>query len=190
VAIDSSKRDACEAKCDAQDVACLTKCLDEPLDLYVASRAPASLLTGRIEAVASTDKNLNLTSVTENVVIENEIPLPVGPSNVAVGQVVDGNGKLVPRVFVVSFDSRFISVYDPHAPDAPPLVIRTGRGPFGIAFDSTPGDPGAGNAESYLYVSQFTDSYLSVVDLDERRRSFGSVVLNIGDPEPPKGEQR
>ncbi len=191
MAIDSTKRDACEAKCasDAED--CFQACLDIPLDLYVASRAPASLLIGHITTTADLTDGA-VTGVKEVISLDEETPIPPGASGVAVGKVVDPSGQLATRIFVVSFDSRFILSYDPQLKRVD-ATLRTGRGPFGMAFDAVPaGTLGATTpgAEAYLYVGQFTDSYVSVFDLDMRRRTFGSVLINVGPPTPPKGEQQ
>ena len=36
-----------------------------------------------------------------------------------------------------------------------------------------------------MLVGHFTDSYLGVVDLDQRRSTFGQMIANIGVPVPP-----
>jgi hypothetical protein len=65
------------------------------------------------------------------------------------------------------------------------LIIKTGRGPHAIAFDT--GDDGSGNLHSYLYVGHFTDSYLGVVDLDMRHpETFGIMFASIGTPTEPR----
>jgi hypothetical protein len=69
------------------------------------------------------------------------------------------------------------------------MSIKTGRGPFGLAFDVDPAS-GAGDAKSLLYVGHFTDSYLGVVDLDTRHElSYGSMLLTVGPPQAPREEQ-
>ena len=89
------------------------------------------------------------------------------------------------RVFAVAFDSRLVFSYDPEARriDA---VIRTGRGPHAIAFD-TGVDAVRGEPYSFMYVGHFTDSYVGVVDLDLRRpNTFGSMFISLGQPTPPR----
>jgi len=187
LAIDSTDRDACEARCgDASpDLACLDACLDVPMRVYVTSRAPASLLVGTITAERS-QVGASTTSVIERISFDETVPLPIGPSEVIVGDVVGFDGEFERRVFAIAFDSRTLVSYDPErrAVDA---LIRTGRGPFGLAVDSGRGP--SGEAESFLWVGHFTDSYLGVIDLDARRPTYGSMLVSFGPPVAPRGEQ-
>lgn len=196
MAFDTSARDACEATCFAElcpdggdacsfDVGlqtCLLGCAETPVGFYLANRAPASLLVGSL-VVEPSFEGTKLTGLREKITLDESVALPLGPSAVGVGQVVGADGTLEPRVFVVSFDARFVSVYDPglHRIET---SIRTGRGPFGLAFDT---DPVAGT--SFMYLSQFTDSYLSVVDLDTRRPSYATPIVSLGPPVSPREEQ-
>lgn len=196
LAFDTTARDACEAACAdalcpdggdscAFDVGyrdCLLACAEEPIGFYVASRSPAALLSGTL-AVEPVYEGQKLTGLREKISLDESITLPLGPSMVAVGRVVGAGGSLEPRVFAVSFDARFITVYDPELRRIE-STMRTGRGPVGIAFDT---DPVAGT--SYMYVSQFTDSYLSVVDLDSRRLSYATPIVSVGPPLAPREEQ-
>ncbi len=97
-----------------------------------------------------------------------------------VGKVIDRNGKLSTRVFVVCFDTRFVFMYDPDAKriDA---TFSTGRGPQALAFDTAPDA-----THSFLFVAHFTDSYLGVIDLDMRNATFGTMFATIGQPLPPR----
>jgi hypothetical protein len=211
VAVDASERQACETSCDAQwescepacsddRIACLAACADIPMRFFVANRAPASLLIGvartqLVEVGASVPEeedekscgSMRLTSAYEVLELEDTVPLTYGASRVAIGHVIvegeDGQPKPKLRVFAVAFDSRFIFSYDPEARriDA---IIRTGRGPHALAFD-TKVEPG-GESHSFLYVAHFTDSYIGVVDLDTRKPTFGSMLLTLGQPESPQ----
>jgi DNA-binding beta-propeller fold protein YncE len=58
--------------------------------------------------------------------------------------------------------------------------LTTGRGPQGVAIDEKNG---------LAYVAHFTDSYVGVVDLDKRHATYGKVLLNVGQPKPPRAEQ-
>ena len=189
MAIDSTKRDACESECftpqadgtQKPDFDCLEGCLDVPLDLYVLSRAPSSLMIGRIDAKAE-KTNGAVSGIDEIVTLSDVLSIPSGASGLSVGHVVDESGQLATRIFAVSFDSRYISVYDPATHDKE-KSIKTGRGPYGMAFDTSTDPP-----EAYLYVGHFTDSYIGVVDLDRRRTTYGEILLSVGPPKPPKGE--
>ena len=191
VAIIDTERRACEESCGgvADELACLTACAENiPLRIYMANRSPASLLTGDMRMIVNRAVDENgveqITSATEDVFFFDSVPLDFGASRVEVGQVVDKSGELVDRIFAVAFDTRRVFVFDPyeHRMEA---VIRTGRGPHDIGFDV--GVDAAGEPFAYLYVGHFTDSYLGVVDLDQRRpQTFGNMVATIGEPEPPE----
>lgn len=185
MAIDGEARAKCEAACVETDLTCMQECVAIPLRLYVVSRAPASLLVGTIETKPAFT-NDELTGLSDRVSLDEEVPLPFGPSLARVGKIVGTNGELETRIFAVAFDARFVAAYNPttHQIDT---IIKTGRGPFGMAFDA--GTSEDGTVESYLYVGHFTDSYLGVVDLDARRPTFGSFVLNAGPPVAPREEQ-
>ncbi|NUP10920.1 MAG: hypothetical protein HOW73_33155 [Polyangiaceae bacterium] len=184
MAFDTTARTACEAGC-ADDRACLEQCLDEKVGFYVANREPPSLLIGQMETTPN-ETDGEVTSLSETFSFEEAIPLPLGPALVFVGQVINLDGELEPRVFVVCFDSRFVVVYDPTLRKVE-AQIRTGRGPFGLAFDT--GTNADGEPTSYMYVTQFTDSYLSVVDLDMSRLSYLTPIVSFGPPQPPREEQ-
>ncbi len=191
LAFDTTARDACERTlCTSDDLDCLRGCLDEKVGFYIASRSPASLLVGTLQTkpIESVDANgdTQITGVDETLSLDESVPLPQGPAIVAVGKVIGATGELETRVFVVCFDSRFVAVYDPVLRRIE-TMIRTGRGPFGLAFDT--GLDESGQLRSYLMLTHFTDSYLSVIDLDSRRLSYATPLLNIGPPVPPREEQ-
>ena len=79
-------------------------------------------------------------------------------------------------------------------------VIKTGRGPHALAFDTDRVRDEAGNPVldaqgnpvwySTMYVAHFTDSYVGVVDLDMRNQAtFGAMYMTLGKPVPPKESQ-
>jgi hypothetical protein len=39
-------------------------------------------------------------------------------------------------------------------------------------------------------VAHFTDSYVGVIDLDARHSSFGTLILTLGTPTAPRGDDR
>ncbi|NUO51216.1 MAG: hypothetical protein HOV80_20345 [Polyangiaceae bacterium] len=186
MAIDSTERDACEALQDPTDVDGLAQCAENfPLRFYAATRSPAALMVGTVEVVVSRTDDI-VTSVTEFVSLDELVALPLGPSGVYIGNIINKKGELEKRVFIVSFDSRAVTPYNPvlHEVEG---VIKTGRGPFGLAFDT--GVDSTGALRSHMYVSHFTDSYLGVVDLDRRRSTYGSILISLGPPVPPREEQ-
>jgi hypothetical protein len=182
IAIDASARAACEADCAAGALECLRDCMDVPLRVFVANRAPATLLIGELKTeVIETDAG-DPTGIFETLNIYDSVPLGFGASKVAVGHVIDEKGVKQVRAFAVSFDSRLVVVYDPDGRDTE-ATIHTGRGPHAIAIDNGP--PGSTDV-AFLYVAHFSDSYLGVVDLDMRhRRTFGQMFASIGRPTPP-----
>lgn len=194
LAIVSSEREACEARCldAATALECQADCAETvPLRIYVANRNPASLLVGRVHTAlvrenTTDDGPRRITAVFHSVEMHGALPLDYGPAHVRVGQVVDVDGSLVDRVFALSFDSRAIAIVDPVA-DAVEAIVRTGRGPQELAVDS-----GADNGETYsfAYVAHFTDSYLGILHLDRRHpATYGQIVASIGEPLPPAGSR-
>jgi hypothetical protein len=151
----------------------------------VASRSPVSLLVGEIETVLSTDGS-SVTSAYDVVTLREVVPLSAGPSRVVMGKVVRPDGSFAPRVLVTAFDSRVVYVYDPDGHRVE-TVIRTGRGPQSLAVDAGVGPDGP---YAHLYVAHFTDSYVGVVSLDQRKpATYGQVLLTVGEPAPPREEQ-
>jgi DNA-binding beta-propeller fold protein YncE len=195
IALDARARQDCESDC-AGDKACLAVCVEIPIDVYIANRAPPSLLIGRIDTTTIPDDSTKPTGAFDRVLITNSIPLLYGASKVIVGDVIDADGKLSRRVFVAAFDSRLIFSYDPHE-ERVDAFFRTGRGPHAMATDTD--EQGAikgarGDADqsghAFLFVGHFTDSYLGVIDLDMRHpESFGTMFASVGTPMPPKGSQ-
>ena len=180
---------------------CLQCCVDTPLRVFVANRAPPTLLIGQLATtlVKSEVDQVSVTGAFDTLTIMDTASLSVGASKVALGKVIAPDGSLRNRVFAVTFDTRFIYVFDPLAPnELPAQPIRTGRGPYAIAFDACcdgsvstclkadaclPGEA----PHAYLYVGHFTDSYLGVVDLDMRSpATFGTMFASIGVPLPPR----
>jgi len=202
VAIDGSERRACEEACPEGDglVACLRACVeDHPLAIYMANRAPAALVIGRIET-RFTEKTgpdgVTPSGAFDVVSFHDSVPLAFGSSRVEMGQVIGADGRPSWRAFAVAFDSRFVFSYDPEARRVD-AVIRTGRGPHAIAFDTERVRDESGNVVlgpdgkelwySTMFVSHFTDSYVGVVDLDMRNQAtFGSMYMTLGVPVPPK----
>ena len=183
LAVDDTARRACESACATMDLACLRGCVDVPIDFFVANRSPASLLLGRVRTTIVEGSGGAGSAAFDVPEIYDAVSLTVGPSKVAMGHVIGTDGKLHRRVFAVTFESRFVFSYDPEARRVD-AVIRTGRGPHAITFDT--GDDGDG-LHSYLYVGHFTDSYLGVVDLDMRHpETFGIMFASIGTPTPPR----
>jgi hypothetical protein len=150
---------------------CVTEASAVPLDVFVTNRAPASLLVGRSRpAIADIASN-------DIPAFHAAVPLPLGPTRVVMGNVMNADGELERRAFALSFDTRRITIYDPVRQRVEAEVV-TGRGPQAFAVDSMRG---------LGYVAHFTDSYIGVVDLDQRHPStYGTIVAGVGRPRPPR----
>ncbi|WP_438029634.1 hypothetical protein [Sorangium sp. So ce233] len=205
IAVDASERQACEAGCGDADLECLARCAAIPISVFVAHRYPNSLLIGELTTTLiereSAEPEDRWAAAYETLAIRDAAPLAAYPSRVEVGDVIGADGARHRRVFALAFDSGLAFSYDPEARriDA---VIRTGRGPQALAFDTghtcgaekercdcSPGDD-ACEPYSLMYIAHFTDSYLGVVDLDMRKaNTFGSMILTVGKPVPPRESQ-
>ena len=197
IAIDSRDREQGYSRCEADSncasaadpKGCRANCLQTApqSSVFVASRAPASLLVGAMTADSNYTFNTNeLPSFTDS------IALTFGPSRVIVGDVRvpttatdkehDDHGPfaLESRVFVVCFDSRRIFVYDPKRRRIE-AIVSTGRGPHALAVDSKRG---------LAYLGHFTDSYLGVISLDQRfPQTYATIVASIGTPKAPRSSK-
>ncbi len=172
-------------QCEADLSRCL-RAVHQPA-VYVASRAPASLLVGAMTTdIGYPSGTSELPSFTDT------IPLTFGPSRVIIGDVkVPGTAQSIQqdsagpfeferRVFVVCFDSRRIFVYDPKR-RVIDSIISTGRGPYALAVDGVRG---------LAYLGHFTDSYLGVVSLDQRfPQTYATIVASIGAPKAPRSSK-
>jgi hypothetical protein len=142
-----------------------------PLDVFVANRSPSSLLVGRTRPVVGDIATSDVPA------FHATLPMPIGPSRVVVGNVITPSGELERRVFVICFDSRRIVIYDPER-NRVEAEIATGRGPHALRVDE---------AHGLAYVGHFTDSYLGVVDLDQRHAStYGTMIATVGRPIAPR----
>jgi hypothetical protein len=181
IALDPEPRQTCEADCGAapDPKQCLAYCAGIQIPVYVANRSPSSLLVGKTRAKQNPVSSDDLPNITDS------IPVTFGPSRVVVGKVVDQSGALSTRVFVVSFDTRRLSVYDPQTRLFETFI--TGRGPHGLVVDS--GTDQSGNPFAHAYVAHFTDSYIGIIDLDQRHKYYGTTVVTLGEPHTPRASK-
>lgn len=171
--VDDSLRVAAVEACGT-DADCLLGASDTPLDVYVTNRSPNSLVVGR------TGGSNTLAKVSELPRFYDSIPLTAGPSRIQMGHVTGVDGEKELRVFVLCFDDGLIYIYDPVRRTVE-SEIRTGRGPYGIAFDTE---------RAIAFVAHFTDSYVGAVSLDKRHPlTFGATVGTLGVPRPPRASK-
>ena len=170
IELDDSRRQACELGCDGTSE-CLIECTATPLDVFAISRSPASLLAGQTRPALATVLSNDVPN------FNHTVPLAVagGPSGLAAGSIIAEDGSRSLRVFALAFNIGLLYVYDP-ALERLESTIQVGRGPQSIALDEEHG---------LLYVAQFTDSHISVVDFDRRRATYGQVLLSVGRPVRP-----
>lgn len=169
--IDPTSRDACEAACGAADAACLELCASVPLDVFLANRIPSSILIGRTTSLRRGPIS------TDRLQVSDAVSVDEGLSSIVLGDIIDGAGVRQRRVFSTSFDARSLTIYDPLA-DRIEARVLTGRGPSAVAIDG---------ARGLAYVAHFTDSYIGVIDLDQRHTTFGTLILALGEPTAPRG---
>jgi hypothetical protein len=166
----------CEAALETEFQSCLATAAAVPLEVFISNRAPSSLVLGRSQARISDSVTSDLPS------FDGPIPLDIGPSRVFVGEIVNERGERERRIFVICFDSRRIAVYDPVRRRLETEIV-TGRGPHAFAVD-------IGEDHAYAYVGHFLDSYVGVVDLDQRHRGmYGAMIATIAKPTPPRASK-
>ncbi|WP_437553018.1 hypothetical protein WME97_17225 [Sorangium sp. So ce367] len=206
IAFDASERQACEDGC-AGAAECLERCVEIPIPVYVAHRGPNSLLIGELTTtLVKKDSDVpaaKRASVFYSIGFHDAAVLGAYPSRIEIGEVIDLEGVPRRRVFALAFDSGLAFSYDPEARRVD-AVIKTGRGPQALAFDtgSTRSDDadkkrcereqGSAGCDPYslMYIAHFTDSYLGVVNLDMRKtNTFGTMILTVGTPVPPRESQ-
>ena len=207
IVIDPTPRLACKAKVapvgptmtveqrDREIQACARK----PARAFIANRSPASLLVGEVGVSEGVDGAYD----PDRLTIHTSEPLSAGPSKVYLAPIVDRDGAYALRVFVVSFDSATVWVYDPDL-GVITDVIRVAPGPFAMAFDPFSFEDVAKHAQvpndgrdgpdlrryRFAYLASFTQSFVQVIDLDNavpNPVTFGRVVYTLGRPTNPKG---
>jgi hypothetical protein len=172
MAVDASARTACEVACASGDVPCLSACAGIAVEVFLSNSIPASLLIGNSTSVRRADV------ANDRLQISDVVAVDPGPSRTVIGHVTDEQGQLRRRVFVASFDSRSVTIYDPEA-RVIEARVATGRGPTALAIDG---------ANALAYVAHFTDSYVGVIDLDRRHDTFGTIIRALGKPSAPRGD--
>jgi hypothetical protein len=180
MAVDASARTACELAC-SDNSACLTDCAGVALEVFMAnapppltsaSRAPGWLMIGNSTSVRRAEVPNDRLQVSDLVAIDS------GASRTVMGAIIDEQGEPRRRVFVTSFDARSVTIYDPDARVIEARVL-TGRGPTALAIDGV---------NALGYVAHFTDSYVGVIDLDRRHKTFGTIIRALGRATAPRGD--
>jgi hypothetical protein len=199
-----SPSEACGQPGQPPSPACIA-CAQTPSRVFIASRAPASLLYGQIGQLGDLSTGFD----PDALILQGSVPVLAGPSRVYLAPEVDATGHFALRLFVVCYDSSAILVFDPDevaglGPEAvPEAVINVGTGPFAMAFDPFSFEdvaaqeadkqlPPAGsplvvkadprqdptlNLKTYRfgYLASYTNSYVQLIDLDDSITTDGSV---------------
>jgi hypothetical protein len=204
IVIDPTPRIACKAKFSPGSPDRET-CARLPARVFVANRTPASMIVGEIgESAPASGQPGGQTYDADRLVLFGNVPLSLGPSRLYLAPIVDRNGNLALRVFIVCFDASAIFIYDPDL-GVVENIIRAGPGPFAMAFDPFTLDdvalrkPVAKDMSHpevdlkvyrFAYLASFTNSFVNVIDLDNSRQdksTFETVVYTLGQPTLPKG---
>jgi YVTN family beta-propeller protein len=127
--------------------------------LYLANRQPPSLQVY--------DTSNDVTGFPKNVALAGT-DLCRETSNLAIANLPDGE-----RAFSSCFQDGEIYVIDPRAGAEVEAIVTVGRGPFGVAASSN---------RAKLYVTNFLDDTIAVVELDPLSPRRFQVVLRIGAP--------
>jgi hypothetical protein len=208
--VDPTPRLACKAKVRPADAATnrtqadvdreVQACARKPARAFLANRTPAALLVGDVGVAEGADGSYD----PDRLLIHTSIPLASGPSRVYLAPIVDRDGAYALRVFVVCFDAATLFVIDPDTL-ALENVIRTGPGPFAMAFDPFTLEDVATHAQvpfdtrdagrglrryRFAYLASFTQSFVQIIDLDDaqaNRATFERIVFTLGNPTNPKG---
>ena len=168
IAVDASARKRAKDHCAAGDSVCIDAANLVPLDVYVANRAPSSLLIGRTRPPQ------------EYPYFFQSVALTAGPSRLVVGHVTTASGEDETRVFVACFDSRRVFVYDPQRSRVETEIL-TGRGPYALVVDPK---------RQLLYVGHFTDSYVGAYSLDlAHPATYGTMLGTLGTPKSPRASK-
>lgn len=93
---------------------------------------------------------------------------------------VDNGGE---RAYVTCFQDGQIYVVDPHGQSKVEDIITVGRGPYGIV--AATGVNPAANMQKQLFISNFLEDTIAVVDVTPSSKTRNRVVLRIGVPRAP-----
>jgi hypothetical protein len=166
---------ACAGAVGSDYQQCLEQAGAVPLDVLVTNRLPASLLAGQTQR-----QTIEQPGSLDLPAIQVAIALGYGPARVVVGNVTTASGARERRAFAVCFDSRRVVVYDPDRQRIETEIL-TGRGPQAFVVDEE---------NALAYVAHFTDSYIGVVDLDQRHlRTYGSIIGSVERPIAPRSSK-
>jgi hypothetical protein len=93
--------------------------------------------------------------------------------------------RVVTRVYVVCFTTGQVAVVDPDLATVADTIL-VGRGPNDIAFNFANDDTTV--AHRRAFVTNFTDSTISVIDLERGSSTENRVIARIGVSSPPVGQ--
>lgn len=134
-----------------------------PTRVFLTNRSPSSMIVGEW----SPD--------TRRLHFFENVPMPIGPSRLvrASFPALEPDGKTIrhhTRIYAAAFDARAIVSYDPETRRVS-NVIRTGKGPYAMTvMVCSPDSPcGDDTSSRLLFVTNFTESTVQVVELDPKK---------------------
>jgi DNA-binding beta-propeller fold protein YncE len=130
--------------------------------MYAMNRNPPSVMTF--------DTSVGDTG-TPGVTLESAVDVCREGERITVGG--DGDGD---RIYVTCFQDGQLYVVDPRGEGSAPDIITTGRGPYAAAASAT---------RHRVYVTNFLEDTISVIDTAAGSPTQGRVVLKIGEPKAP-----
>jgi hypothetical protein len=112
-----------------------------------------------------------------------------GPSHLGLRQWTEAGGpdapdRVITRLYVVCFQTGQVAVIDPDLAIITDTIL-VGRGPNDIAFNFGDGIQPATPLPRRAYVTNFTDSDVSVIDLERGSPTENRVISRIGLTSPP-----
>jgi hypothetical protein len=114
----------------------LQRCAQTPSRVFIANRTPQSVIFGTIGQLSRESGTYD----PDALVLQGNVPVGQGPSQLYLAPIVDLSGHYALRLFVVCYDAAQIWVFNPDDITnlrqlAQAEVINTGLGPFAMAFD-------------------------------------------------------
>jgi hypothetical protein len=139
--------------------------------LYLVSRRPPVLQIW--------DTSMDETGFPANT-LTGEVDICRQASTVATAQTARG-----PRVYVTCFQDGQVYVVDPTSSGRTEDIITVGRGPYSVVAGHSDPDVDDATHRRRLYITNFLEHTVAVVDIDPASKFYNRVVLRIGVPKVP-----
>jgi DNA-binding beta-propeller fold protein YncE len=140
--------------------------------LYLVNRAPPSLQVY--------DTSLGTTGTPNNRLLGTSDVCREGSAVAVAGTGADE------RVYVTCFGDGQIYAVNPFGQSQVEDIISVGRGPYAVDVLSTPNPSPMPPTPRYLFVSNFLEDTIAVIDIAPNSPTRHRVVLRIGTPSTPR----